>query len=144
MSAAPLLRRRSALALAALGATAVAGCDDGGSEPAAGPSPTVDPDTALVDEVVTELIRAERVATAGGRLELASLHRAHLEALDGRVPAGSPARPVSAAVVRRREQHLQAHLVDAAMAAESGALARLLASMSAAVAQRLAVDGATP
>lgn len=140
----PVLRRRSALALAALAAAAATGCDDGDGAPAATSTPTVDPDTALVDEVLVELARAERIATAGGRPEWAALHRAHIAALDGPAPTGSPARAVGAAVVRRREQHLQTHLVDAAMAAESGALARLLASMSAAVAQRLAAEGAAP
>ena len=103
----------------------------------------MDPDTALVDEVVTELIRAERVATAGGRLSwpacTAPTSRPRRQGPFRVARATGPA-----AVVRRREQHLQAHSVDAAMAAESGWLARLLASMSAAVAQRLAVDGATP
>ena len=41
--------------------------------------------------------------------------------------------------VRRSERGLQAALVDAADRAESGALARLLASMSASVTQHLAL-----
>jgi len=43
------------------------------------------------------------------------------------------------ALVRRREQRHQRLLVDGAVQAQSGRLARLLASMSAAVAQQLAV-----
>ena len=143
----PRLPRRSALRAGLVGGLAglvvLTGCDDRGetSSPGStsGSSPSVDPDSALVDEVLAELAVAEQTASAAGELELATLHRAHIEALDGEVPTEAAGRRPSAEVVRRREQLLQAHLVDAAMAAQSGALARLLASMSAAVSQRLAV-----
>jgi hypothetical protein len=134
-----LLARRTTLALAAVGLVAVAGCDDGDEKsPAPTVTPTPDPDTALVDRVLTELAGAERLASAAGELELAALHRAHIEALDGTPPTGVPGRQVGADAVHEREQRLQAHLVEAAVAAESGELARLLASMSAAVSQRQA------
>ncbi len=47
--------------------------------------------------------------------------------------------PTGLPQVRRAESTLQRHLTDAAVAAESGALAGLLASMAAAIAQHLAV-----
>jgi hypothetical protein len=87
--------------------------------------------------VLAELRRAHRLATAAGLTGLAALHAAHIDALDGTPPRDGRRRGVDPAVVRRHERQLQARLVDAAMAAESGALARLLASMSAAVSQRL-------
>jgi hypothetical protein len=134
--------RRTTLALAGVGLVAVGGCDDGGDDsPAPLPSASPDPDTALVDRVVTRLTRAERIARGAGLAGLAALHRAHLEALDASASA-RPHRKVPADVVRRHERRLQSDLVAAAMAAQSGALARLLASMSAAVSQHLAVgDG---
>ncbi len=131
-----LLSRRTALALAAAGLVAVGGCDDGGESPAVRPTASPDLDTELVDHVVTRVARAERLARAAGLGSLAALHRAHLEALDG-TPSYRPHPKVAADVVRRQERQLQSDLVAAAMAAESGALARLLASMSAAVSQRL-------
>ena len=135
MSVGPRLPRRSALALAA-GLVVVAGCDDG-ETPTPAPTPTPDPDVELVDRVLAELKGAERLATAAGDGGLAALHRAHIEALDGTTPTGGPARRAGADAVRRREQRLQQHLESAALTAESGALARLLASMSAAVSQQL-------
>jgi hypothetical protein len=132
----PLLRRTTLALAAAGGLVVVAGCDDGDERPAPAPSPSPSPDTALVDRVLIELAGAERVASAAGELELAALHRAHIEALDGTPPTHEPGRTASKDAVDRREQRLQTHLVAAAVAAESGELARLIASMSAAVAQR--------
>ena len=137
MSPGPRLPRRSAIALAAAGLVAVAGCDDG-STPAPPATPAADPDVALVDRVLRRLVAAERVAAAAGETGLVALHRAHIEALDGTPPTGSTARKSAPGAVRAEEQRLQQHLESAALAAESGALARLLASMSAAVSQRLA------
>ena len=142
MPAGPLLPRRSALAvgLAAgvAGTVVLSGCEGSDLDPRQALTGPVDPDVALVDDVLADLVRAERIATAGGRLEVAAMHRVHIEALDGEPPSGAPRRAVADDVVRRREQQLQRQLVAASMAAESGALARLLASMSAAVSQRLA------
>ncbi|HEU5035851.1 MAG TPA: hypothetical protein VFT70_02520 [Nocardioides sp.] len=141
MSVGPRLPRRAAIGLAAAGlaagASAVAGCDDG-SAPASGPTPAADPDVALVDEVMRHLRVAERVARSAGEDDLAALHRAHLEALDGTASTGGAQRTSAPGVVRTQEQKLRTQLASAALAAESGALARLLASMSAAVAQQLA------
>ena len=70
-------------------------------------------------------------------------HRRHLRVLEGELPPTSPPGPAAdpaAAVhqVRGQEQQLQAALVDAAGRAESGALAKLLASISASTTQLLA------
>ena len=80
---------------------------------------------------------------------LAARHAAHVEALDGepfagRSPAVSVGGPAEALRrVRAAEQQAQRRLADWSVAAESGALARLLASMSAAVAQHLVALPAT-
>jgi hypothetical protein len=71
---------------------------------------------------------------------LVEMHTAHQEALDAdgveaAIDTGSAGLPQ----VRKAESTLQRHLTDAAVRAESGALAQLLASMAAAVAQHLAV-----
>ncbi len=62
--------------------------------------------------------------------------------LEGELAHGSPPDPspdpdAMLRLVRRGERDLQVSLVDAATRAESGALARLLASMSASVTQHL-------
>lgn len=147
MPAGPRLARRSAIALVVgplAGLAALSGCDDGDPSPAGSPTATSDPDpdVALVDGVLHELGQALRLATAAGLADLVTLHRAHIDALGGAAPTTGPGRPAEPAAVRKRERRLQAHLVEAAVAAESGALARLLASMSAAVAQRTAPQAA--
>jgi hypothetical protein len=112
-----------------------------------------DPDAELVRRVVDDLTGA--LALVGGvaraRRGLAAevapwriLHAAHLEALEepgrarpARVGGTAPALRLR---VRREESALQRRLADAAVAARSGPLASLLATMSAAVAQQLAHD----
>lgn len=138
MPAGPPLSRRTTLALAA-GVVVLAGCDDGDDGPDSAPTGapgSADPDIALVDAVLTELVHAQRVASSAGDTDLVALHGAHIEALNG-TPAPAGGR-FGAADVQQRERRLQSHLVAAAMDAQSGALAALLASMSAAVSQRLA------
>lgn len=124
-------------------------------------------DVALVDGLRSELLGVlgllERTATAHPGLSdvtarLVELHGHHLELLEGAGEdsadnaeedreqgqgevAEQPVRAVEARALhalRSRERRLQKRLADAAVAAESGALAGLLASMSAAVAQQLA------
>jgi hypothetical protein len=150
--------RRTAVGAVLAGLAAVSGCDLGGaddsSEPAAPSSstPPADPDSALVSTVRTELLELEGlVASAGsGRPRLAAdlaglaaLHEAHLAAL----PEGDESvedRTVTGSVdqvraqVSRRERQGQRRLAEWSVAAESGALARLLASMSAGIAAHLA------
>lgn len=153
--------RRTTLGLA-LGALAgVAACDvddlDPRSEPAASGSPTeppADADTVLVEQLVADLVAmlgAPTVTTRAKDVRRATtafreLHLAHAEALEA-PQAGAPTQPSPRTVsrgealrtLRRRERAHQRRLEDACLAATSGALARLFASMSAAVAQRLAV-----
>ncbi|QBR94125.1 Smr/MutS family protein [Nocardioides euryhalodurans] len=151
--------RRGALGGMLVGLTAT-GCDLGPvrEEPAptpgttAEPEPAPDPDAALVDAVVADLRSALALVTGAGRgrgalrAELAPwlrMHDAHLVALEApsaRVRAaqvrGSAAEARSR--VRREETALQRRLATGAASARSGALASLLATMSAAVAQQLA------
>ena len=155
-----LVARRTTLALGAVGLVACAGCDNGDDRAPADPFATpashsdTDRDAALVDEILTTLASitglVAKVGTAYPKVAspmtaLRRMHDLHTEALGG-TPAIGPATgrvftDASAALmgVRREEQALQRRLVDAALNAESGRLARLLASMSAAVAQRLTV-----
>lgn len=131
MPADPQLSRRILLATGVAGAALVSGCGDARS-PA--PARADDPDTALVDEVVG---RITATAALSARVpDLVALHTAHLDALDAAPPVAGTA---SRARLLRSERQLQRFLVDAAVRAESGPLARLLASMSAAVSQQLAV-----
>jgi len=162
----PLVRRRTAVtaALGGLALVGLAGCDNGDdlAPPEADPSaptttqstqaPEQTPDEVLVDDVLEQLTAALAVLTQARqvptlRAPLASLvkaHRRHVESLEGKLgpSQGRPAPPsdpeAMMRLVRRGERDLQAGLVDAAGHAESGALARLLASMSASVTQHLA------
>lgn len=143
------------------------GCDlDAGSGPAdpAGPTETTgaapvrspDADLRLLADArglvldASILVAACRDAFPSSRSRLASvaeLHREHLRALDEAGPAAdsatpSPPRPaispgVAARRVRRQEERLQRRLAQLAAGAASGGFARLLASMSAGVAQHL-------
>lgn len=164
----PGLSRRGALGLVLAGLT-VSGCDaiapDGSETPApdnpgttpSSPAtePTDDADAALLVDVTAEVGAALALATAAAAArpglahELAAfqrLHRRHLERLPeaaSEVPdpdvRGSAARV--RARVAAREQQLQEALGGAALSAESGPLAALLASMAAAVAQQRAAAG---
>ena len=162
MSPAPALRttRRTTLGGALVGVVVLAGCDLGSGDPASAPAPSVDPDdpdAGLVENVVDDVVATrqlvETLRRRHGSLRrplggLAQVHDAHLEALGSsrRSDQGSGRRspPTSNAaealvVLRARELRHQRLLVERATAAQSGRLARLLASMSAAVAQQLTV-----
>jgi hypothetical protein len=142
----------------------MAGCDNGDeiAPPDASGSPSETSSSAAApertpDEVLVEDVLAELTTVLAGLAQawkapplrkavgiLIKAHRQHLRVLGGRVtdpsPPGPPPDPAAAlALARRRERHLHATLVDAAGRAESGALAKLLASMSASVTQYLAV-----
>lgn len=148
--------RRTALGGVLAGALVVSGCDlggaDGESDPATSATPAGDPDAALVDDVVNEvdellaLVTAaadHRPSLAPALATLAALHQAHREALpDRESTATTPdvrgtGRQVAGQVLRREAQARE-RLADWAVAARSGSLARLLASMSAGVAAHLA------
>jgi hypothetical protein len=158
--------RRTALVGAVSSALVLAGCE-GSDPPAAAPSPTSspttatseaapdDPDEALVATVVAELdeliaftsAASKRPGTGSAPKAFERLHRLHREVLaEGadEPPRGRfslQGRDV-ARLVARRETAAQRQFATWAVAAESGPLARLLASMSAAIAQQLA-DSAT-
>jgi hypothetical protein len=143
------------------GLAALTGCDLDDLDPRGSDDPTpagasgapVDADQQLVDEVSAELIRLGAVIGAAQRrfpklrtrtAPFRTLHAAHLDALG----SGAAPPPVTGVLttagaalqdIRTQESRLQRRLADWSVAAESGALARLLASMSAAVAQQLAV-----
>ncbi|MEV7428706.1 hypothetical protein AB0N29_03740 [Nocardioides sp. NPDC092400] len=165
MPSLPTASRRTVVGVAAvtlgpLVGGALAGCDadldgllPGGDQPgAASPAPDPDADEALVEEVVGEvaaqlsLVAAVRVRHPRLRPVLAGLeavHVAHLEALEGTQegPSAPPTADAAAALAlaRRREIAHQRRLAGAAVRADSGPLAQLLASMAAAVAQQLTV-----
>lgn len=161
-AAACRVRRRTAL-LAAAPLPLLAGCTFGSVDPTSG-LPSESPE--LADQEFDEgLVADARVGIAAlaalldrtGKVHpalaatvrgLTAMHRAHDEVLaeaaagsarPRRASAKVPADPDRAlALVRTREAVLQRELVDLAVSARSGPLARLLASMSASVAQHLA------
>lgn len=152
---APRATRRTTLGGALAGLALLAGCDLGSADPASTPAPPTDaddPDARLVEEVVDDIVATRRLVESLRRRhdslrrplgELVRVHDAHLTALESSGPPGRGAgRPGSAAaavtLVRARELRHQRLLTEHAVAARSGRLARLLASMSAAIAQQLA------
>lgn len=161
-----LLARRTTVASALLLPLAASACDidppmreDASGEPVAQPPE----DSALVSTVVTAVSDAADVVTAAGDVApaladrlgaLAQVHAAHLDLLVGAVPdaevptpgsASVPARSAPAlAAVRRSEQRLLRILRESCVAAASGDLARVLASMSASVSQHLATLSPEP
>ncbi|HEV7876420.1 MAG TPA: hypothetical protein VGP00_07075 [Nocardioides sp.] len=155
--------RRAALGGALASLAAVSACDvarpagrPGDAAPGApfgdGATRGGDPDTALLARVLAELGEVSGLVAAASRLAplrapmraLGELHAAHLAALAGRPATGASPAPAfegpgeALGRVRAREQQAQRRLAAWSVAAESGALARLLASMSAGVAQHLA------
>ncbi len=155
----PRTTRRTALAGALAGGVVLAGCDLGdlgSDDPDSAPAPSSgaeDPDAGLVEDVVEEvattLLLVETLRRRHDSLRrplggLARVHAAHLEVLgssrrSGRRPSRSSNAAQALAALRAQELRHQRLLADRAVAAQSGRLARLLASMSAAVAQQLAV-----
>lgn len=156
MSVPPLVAsRRTTVAAGLAGLVALSGCDldPGPDEPTSEQTtaPPVDADSELVEQVRTRILAAlgavATVRSEGRKLRqtlrpLADLHGAHLAALDSEgldedlLHLGEPGPGL--ARVRAAETTLQRQLTTAAIRAESGALAKLLASMAAAVAQHLA------
>jgi hypothetical protein len=134
------------------GLVAVAGCDDGPSSndlpSGQRQGPAQDADADLVDRVTSQIDTALGAVLAGRSSNrqlrvtlrpLERLHTAHLSALDAADVAATAGAPLGIAGVRSAETRLQRQLTDACIRAESGALAGLLASMAAAVAQHVAV-----
>jgi hypothetical protein len=163
VSGRPLVRRRTAVA-GALAALVGAGCDtgddlpspDGSASPSSSETPSAQPeqtpDETLLDEVLGQLTAALAVLTQARKAPLlrglltplVKAHRRHVEVLEGEPATGSPQGPspdpaTMLRLVHQAERQLHTALVDAAGKAESGALAKLLASMSASVTQHLLV-----
>jgi hypothetical protein len=151
----PVLSRRTALTVGTVALTALAGCaGDDASGPTAAAAGDGDPDQELVDRVVGQInetlaevifVRRAEPTLRPTTRHLVRVHQQHLAALEATPPdvtgPGLTFADAAAglAAVRRRERELQRQLVAAALDAESGALARLLASMSAAVTQAVTV-----
>lgn len=144
------------------------GCDTGediGAPPAPGtetsaprdePGPTAQPsvpktgDQELVEGITQQLSAAlgvalqtrRRVGSTSGLTALIATHREHLKTFEGAgatLPATQAPAPAAAwRTLRRNEEQLRYALTEAAIRAESPALAGALASMSASVAQHLA------
>ncbi|PWN03486.1 hypothetical protein DJ010_05035 [Nocardioides silvaticus] len=160
-SRAPRASRRAVLvsgglAGAAAIATTLSGCgsaDPGAADSAGAADPTapaVGADSDLADRVAEHLGETLTLALSTGASfpalrpltrRLVALHRAHLDEIGrpgddisgGRVDGGAE---TARARLLRAEDKLQGRLVRAALEAESGALAQVLASMAAAVAQQ--------
>lgn len=155
------LRRRSALTAGGGLVLALAACTGRSADPPAGPgvvtqtAPPVSADTTLATEVagaiaeVDALLGAVVAAYPALRPRLVPLrrtHAAHLGVL-GELDVPAPSAPRTPAGGRRaalraavgREQALQRELDRACLEAESGSLATLLGSISAALGQRLAL-----
>lgn len=132
--------------------------------PSSGPSSTSgaaepDADTRLAEdaayEIAVALALVDSVRRSFPRLRvqvqpLARMHRTHLTVLEPPAERSIPA-PAAAATraealqrVRTAEEALQRTLTAAAVAAQSGALARLLASVSASVAQHTVAHVPSP
>lgn len=150
----PALTRRAALAgLAAGGLVGLGACRWGPPEEIDGASEQEeDADAALVRTAAADVLEVRDLADRTSRRHvglspaltpLVALHDAHLGVLgDAEQPAAPPVPGRSGpalTAVRKAEQRLQARLAEHAASATSGPLARALASMSAAVAQHLAV-----
>lgn len=159
MSGRPL-SRRTTLGSALVAPLVLAACDidppvrESDSSPATPPPPE---DSELVAGVVAALLRAQSVLTAaaasvpslGTRLEPVSVaHAAHLDVLVGAVPEADVPTPAPASVpsrilpalqaVRRSEQRLLREVRTGCLAAASGDLARVLASIAASTSQHSA------
>jgi hypothetical protein len=162
----PLSRRGVLVGLGGTAGLALTGCGgdreaDSGSGTTSGKrSGGVTPDVAVATAALTEIraVRASVVATAArfpdqrpALTALVGMHRVHEAALVDAVPERArtsvspapyavPRKPARAlAAVAGHERHLHAALGDLAVKAQSGEFARLLASMGAAIGQRLAV-----
>ena len=156
--------RRAVVAAPGVAALGLAGCtadEPASSSSSASPSTTTateaavpDPDRVALDRAVAitaGLIAglAEATPVIDPARRLAAMHAAHLAALQEAVgasfpPASPPGRPLTAAQLRRRELNAQRELAHLAQEAESGALARVLASMSAGIAAGLSHRGEVP
>lgn len=153
--------RRTTLGVALGGLVTIAGCDavsdlSPGADPStpqvqASPTlPSADADTDLVERVVRDVEATIGAVPRGRGLQatvddLRNMHAAHRRALTGEdvlpvaTDGGTLPRRQAVRRISRLERAHQQRLQAAALEARSGSLAVLLAQMSAAVAQRLAL-----
>jgi hypothetical protein len=151
------LTRRTTVGAALVAPLLVAACDIDPPSPADGSADAAPPppeDSELVTAVVAALVRARSVVEAATLsvpdltplLEpVATAHAAHLEVLEGAVADADVATPPPPRVpadragaltaVRRSEQRLLREVRRGCVAAASGDLARVLASVAASTAQ---------
>ncbi|MDQ4052713.1 MAG: hypothetical protein M3237_08425 [Actinomycetota bacterium] len=158
MLSSPLTRRTALAVTAAMTGLASGACTSDSPTGPSGPTSTsaqpVDADHELATSVAIDILLVRVFVDSLARdfpallpelRPLRRLHSAHVEAVGGvddGIPAPAPfagGRAEALGALVRSEQHLQRELASAAVRAESGTLAKLLASMSAAVAQHLAV-----
>lgn len=112
--------------------------------PPVSPTPEADPDRAALDEALALTVNLAKLCGAVRSKDsqlraLTRIHAAHLTVLDqgGPSPAQNSPGPLKAAVVRTHEAAARDRLAELSLAAHSGAVARLFASMSAAIAAAL-------
>ncbi len=154
------LSRRTTLGSALAAPLVLAACDidpplrESAASPATPPPPE---DSELVATVVAGLVRAQAVLDAAARAvpsltarlqPLRDAHAAHVEVLMGAVPDGGVPAGASATVptrilpaltaVRRSERRLLREVREGCLAAASGDLARVLASIAASTSQHSA------
>ncbi|HJQ05212.1 MAG TPA: hypothetical protein VJ872_07195 [Nocardioides sp.] len=155
MTRAPLQTDRRAalrsLACAALVVPLISACDatdttqgrSTGVRPTAGSAAA---DAALVDVLAQQIAGLRVAATAVAKrsprrrswaLDLASMHQQHLRKLGATTAHAAPSVARTPAALAAAEGVVRDALVSAAGRAESGALAQVLASMAAAIEQRL-------
>ena len=154
------MTRRTTIGSALLLAGGCTFDDDGGPEALPSESPGVsdaDFDLGLLDEArarlaaMLELVRRasrKHPGLAPALTVLADLHQAHDDLIADSAPAPASSTPTPIRIpagrgkaldlVRTRELSLQDEFADLARRARSGPLARLMASMSAAIAQHVA------
>jgi hypothetical protein len=128
------------------------GASSSSSTPATSAPAAADPDRAALESAVALTTALQDLLARGGsRLDpagtLGALHARHLSVLDElSPPTASPSRgsagpPPTMARLRRQEMNAQRQLALLAEQAESGPVARLLASMSAGIAAALSQPG---
>lgn len=140
-----LLSRRTVLA-GGLGGLLVGGAVSACGSQSSGTTPAAGSDTDLVDEVgqaiSDTLTRITSAPGAGLRpvvRPFVRLHNAHLNKLGWSGSSQQAGRLTTRDEVLAAEHRLQSTLTRAAGQADSGALAQVLASMAAAIAQQVAV-----
>lgn len=155
-SSRPALAATRRTTIAAAAAVSLAGCRFGppDDEPDHASTTKPDADASLVDEAVQAILQPfgmvhaaaeDHRGLASALAPLVAMHQEHLALLDAheftlatRTPIGQRASD-ALTEIRKAEQRLQTTLADLASRATSGTFARALASMSAAVAQQVAV-----